>query len=137
MDAANAVSRPSPTLRARLNLSNLKAIPLMPSDPISCPYCNALLPEIRPAPGSTRLLCPRCGESFPYRGSLLSPESPGALSQARENGADPLPQGIATPAWSNRKLALVLLAGMGVVGSVFLVAALLTQTVRREHDLKL
>jgi hypothetical protein len=40
----------------------------MPDAPISCPFCNTLVPPTNSS-SSSRILCPRCGDSFPVRES--------------------------------------------------------------------
>lgn len=77
--------------------------------PLTCPYCNALVPDPVPLP-SGRVPCPRCGESFPLpagvtAGSAAGPESaaPGAVQAGRPNRAW---------YWGGTVLGLVAFAGM-------------------------
>jgi hypothetical protein len=110
-------------------------------DPICCPYCNALVPLPGEAPLGSRLLCPRCGESFLFR----SPEqpAPNAITAAPPDGlatpeAGALPCG-ARPngeprRWSNAAVAGVVLAVMLAMAVVGLTFAQLTVDVRRAQD---
>jgi hypothetical protein len=112
----------------------------MTIDPISCPYCNALLTEVDPKTASGRILCPRCGETFPFVPNPLAPFP-------KREGGEEVPQVIdrspfsrepeasaSAKRWSNRTIAFLVLALMGVVAILFLGFALQTEHIRREHD---
>jgi hypothetical protein len=67
----------------------------MPTDVLACPYCNATAaPPIGARPGQ-RIPCPRCGESFPYRGDEGAEPAP---SPAPMPVPEPEPPAPATPA---------------------------------------
>jgi hypothetical protein len=68
----------------------------MPTDVLACPYCNApAAPPTGARPGQ-RIPCPRCGESFPYRGDeAAEPAPPPALIPTTPA---PEPQAPAVPA---------------------------------------
>jgi hypothetical protein len=113
----------------------------MTIDPLSCPYCNALLTEVDPKTASGRILCPRCGETFPFVANPLVP------FPKREGGEEEVPQVIdrspfsrepeasaSAKRWSNRTIAFLVLALMGSVAILFLGFALQTEHIRREHD---
>jgi hypothetical protein len=105
----------------------------MPSDVLSCPYCNspaAVPPGARPG---QRIPCPRCGESFPYRGPTDDRVTPSAAPAPA-----PPPDAVA-PArhLSNRAVALVILVGMAAMAIIGLVYALNTEAIRRSYDVKL
>lgn len=97
----------------------------MISGQIACPYCNSRFSPAGPLPASRRLSCPRCGESFPYRGA----EREIAVPQ----DSPPVPPW-EPRRWSNRAIGGTVLAVMGAMMAVSLTAALLTEHVRREHD---
>jgi hypothetical protein len=117
-------------------------------EPISCPYCNSrVTPPGTPEPGQ-RIPCPRCGEQFPFhparsedRGSITAEETPQApqagLTDPRSSILDPRSSPSTPGRWSNRTIAAVLLGGMAAMALLGLVFALMTQTVRREHDFHL
>src|SRR5437870_4767120 len=96
----------------------------------ACPFCNATVPLPVTLPASQKIPCPRCGESVPVRPSTLngvvSPPvaSSPAVSQVR----------LATPAWSNRKVAAIVLGIMALMAAISLVYALRTTELRRSHD---
>jgi hypothetical protein len=49
------------------------------SNPITCPYCNALVAAPHSLSPSHRITCPRCGESFAVRGSATDAETAGTI----------------------------------------------------------
>jgi hypothetical protein len=103
----------------------------MPSDFPTCPYCNT---PVAPPPGARagqRIPCPRCGESFPYRGpsdDALAPSPP-----------PPVPPQPAAPPQrlSNGQVGALILGGMAVMAVIGLVYALGTQGLRRDYDFRL
>lgn len=108
----------------------------MTSEPLCCPYCNAYVtpPSNGIQPGQ-RLSCSRCGETFEFRGSLREgfDPSPSRFTMPSAPTAAPSMPRPGKP-WSNRRIALVVLAGMATMACIGLVLALATQTVRRSHD---
>ncbi len=100
----------------------------MSLDPLTCPYCNSPA-QVPPGtqPGQ-RVVCRRCGESFPYRGVAVAEPLP-----APAPTTSPLP----APAPRRRSNALVASGILGVMLLLALVAltfALQTVDVRRDHD---
>lgn len=101
----------------------------MAPQPLSCPYCNAYVtPPAHAVPGQ-RIPCPRCGEMFAYRPAddavpLLPPSELGPIPTL------PVP----TPRWSNRAVALTLLAVMGGMAVLGLTFAQMTTALRRAQD---
>lgn len=88
-----------------------------------CPYCNA---DAIITPGSRdgqRLPCPRCGETFVYRGPNILGEPP------------IIPRNIvAPPRRSNRSIAAVVLGVMTLAATLGIVYALATVGFRRNND---
>src|SRR5436309_13832282 len=103
----------------------------MASSMLTCPYCNSLVPAPEHPPQGGRLLCPRCGEAFPYR--------PLGTDQAGESHpavAAPAPGPVLdTPVWrwSNGAVAAVVLALMALLATVSLTFSLLTVQDRRNY----
>src|SRR6267378_6971691 len=100
---------------------------------ISCPYCNAHVPRPDSMPGA-RVLCPRCGEMFPYRLTEGVDDSPRFADPAR-NEIEGL--GSAGPGVSNKAVAAAVLGVMLVMAVAGLIFALQTETLRRAHDANL
>jgi hypothetical protein len=100
---------------------------------VSCPYCNS--PAVVPAGTSDgqRVPCPRCGESFPYRGpTVIDHEAPTDVSP---RAPAPAPAIQLRPAnWVVGVIVLGMMVSMALVGLAF---ALQTEGVRRAHDLRL
>jgi hypothetical protein len=107
----------------------------MPTDTISCPYCNAYVtvPEAR-SPGQ-RVLCPRCGESFSYRQPTEGePERPTSIATASGSpAADQLARSVMRRP-SNRAMAAAVLGLMLLMALISLMVGLKTVPFRRSHD---
>jgi hypothetical protein len=104
----------------------------MPSDVLTCPYCNtpaAAPPGARPG---QRIPCPRCGESFPFRGPSDDAFTPSVPPPEPPQAPAPPPRRL-----SNGQVASLLLGGMAVMAVIGLVYALSTQGIRREYDFHL
>jgi hypothetical protein len=108
----------------------------MPSDLLSCPYCNTSAAVPPGAVPGQRIPCPRCGESFPYRGpaidGAITASPPPAFAPPDEPADPPAPRRL-----SNGRIAFLVLgvmAGMALLGLAY---ALNTQTDRRAYDEKL
>jgi hypothetical protein len=120
----------------------------MTAEPISCPYCNSLVP---PASGP-RLTCPRCGESFAHRDqvsangpptdefSAARPEpaagyarTPVAYAPGSPDVGSPYALGRSSPV-SNRTIARIVVGVMALTAAAGLTFALLTVHARRSHD---
>jgi hypothetical protein len=97
----------------------------MSADPLLCPFCNALVPFIAGMVVGQKITCPNCDETFVL---TRTPESV-CLSAPRPS----LPTA-GKPTSANRRLALLVLAGMLLMAGVGLSFALITTTTRREHD---
>jgi len=103
---------------------------VMTSSTLSCPYCNAILTNVRPA--SRRVLCPHCGETFPLSSGM--PEDGAPVSSAAQTSVPDIHDEASGRRLSNRTIALSILAFMGLVAILFLGYALQTEQIRREHD---
>jgi hypothetical protein len=96
----------------------------------TCPYCNTV---VAAEPLGTRQVCPRCQEAFISRG----PDRDGnkaAISPLPASSAQAPPSGTT---WSNRRIALTVLAVMLLLAGGTVTFALLTKDWRRDHDPKL
>lgn len=102
----------------------------MSSEPLTCPYCNALLP-VGDRPASGKQICPRCGEAFAGRSG--APDDVGQASSANDLPLEPSPV-LPTQRWSNRSVAAVTLGVMASMGIVALTWALLSVEERRLRD---
>jgi hypothetical protein len=103
----------------------------MPSDILSCPYCNSAVPPPAGARPGQRIPCPRCGESFPLRETVPDEPAPAAPPPVEA----PVPP--APPRISNGRLALLILGGMVAMALIGLAYALHTQALRRSYDIEL
>ena len=96
--------------------------------PLTCPFCNAVVP---PMPGlvvGQRIACPRCGEAF-----TVSHVPEGQLAPSIAQMPDlawPAPK----PVRANRLVGGIVLAVMFVLAGVVLAYALATVQMRRDHD---
>ncbi|HZT80039.1 MAG TPA: hypothetical protein VFA26_07455, partial [Gemmataceae bacterium] len=110
----------------------------MPAAPLSCPYCNALVPLPAGARSGQRLPCPRCGEAFAYHGpdaEAVSPTPPALPPNRLDLSAGPaLAAGRRRPNWLVAAGVLGVMAVMALAGLLY---ALNTEGVRREHDWRL
>lgn len=98
----------------------------MPGDTLSCPYCNSLI-ALPPTSLGQPFFCPRCGEAFPER--LLTGTRTGIpATRTSETGA------VARTGWPNWAVAVVTLVGMALIALMALTVFLLTQEMRRQHD---
>lgn len=101
-------------------------------DPISCPYCNAIMPADAPSPAPTRT-CPRCGE-------VLPPHLAEAIQTRRSAGSLPAsslpkPQAAYRPLrGSLRRVAGIVIGIMGVMAILSFTYAWHTVEWRRARD---
>ena len=110
----------------------------MGTEPLACPYCNALVPVADAAAVGRRIPCPRCGEAFTLR---QPPPAPSPDLQSAPVAGLPA-VAAANLDWerrlrsgrNNRILAGAVLGVMGVMAAVGLAYALYTVTDRRAHD---
>ena len=106
----------------------------MVHEPLYCPYCNASVPVPSGAVAGQRLFCPRCGDSFVWRapGGEAIQASPPSMPAPRPPNAAPAPPSDRRSA--NRKVALLVVGVMLLMGGVGLAYALWTEQTRRSHD---
>src|SRR5688572_12154016 len=97
------------------------------SQAVTCPYCNSVLSVTALRDGKET--CPRCGEILPETVTRLLEGGNGAGQPAAETSPA---SGSKRP--SNRKVALLILAGMFVVAAGALAFMLATQPQRRDRD---
>jgi hypothetical protein len=103
-----------------------------------CPFCNSRFALGDPSPAQ-RITCPRCGESFAWRPASEDTEQGVALEEPGSADANLLlssnaPVTAAQPRFSNRTVALLVLALMSVMAGIGLVFMVQTQQVRRGYD---
>src|SRR5438094_7175854 len=94
----------------------------MSSPSLSCPYCNAILTESDLRSDRGRVLCPRCGETFPLP-TGNQPSNPPVVGQ-EGLARSPLtthhsPVTTAHSPFSNRAIAFSILAFMGLLAAGF------------------
>ncbi len=103
---------------------------------LTCPYCNASLGVQADWSAGQRIVCPRCGDSFPLRfGDSFTAQQP--VSHPTETGittSAPTSDAAAPPRWSNRLIAGVLLGLMLLMAVGSLIFMLMTQEQRRSYD---
>jgi hypothetical protein len=102
------------------------------TEPLSCPYCNALVISPAGAQPGQRVPCARCGETFSLPASFAStPQDASALPTGDEQPsvAPPQPQ-----RWPNALVAAIVVGGMMLIAALVLQFALLTKEDRRNND---
>jgi predicted Zn finger-like uncharacterized protein len=88
---------------------------------VSCPYCNHAF-AINEPPAGGRVMCPRCGETFPFRGPV---DDDGDEPAFRDGPAVAPPvQATARRGWSARRTVAV----AGVLGLIGLAVGLIVAT---------
>jgi hypothetical protein len=87
----------------------------MTPEPLTCPYCNARVPAPAPGEARTRIPCPRCGETFPYR----PPETTAVVS-----GTPPAANGSPAPPRLLRAAPTHLAVQIGIVSVLVVLASL-------------
>jgi hypothetical protein len=112
----------------------------MTTEPVTCPYCNALVTVAPGTAGGERVPCRRCGESFtlsPLAAPATTDIGTGPPAQAPAHA----PDFSATRHWSigrspgaDRRLALLILGVMACMAAGALAFALSTQSFRRDND---
>ena len=109
----------------------------LPDTPF-CPYCNAATPLPPGTRTGQRVVCPRCGESFPWRGAVWEdgtlPPPRTAESLPAVPFRPPAPVKAAPRRPSNALVAVAVLGGMALLALVAMTFALQTVGVRRDHD---
>jgi hypothetical protein len=114
----------------------------MSSEILTCPYCNASLSPQADWSAGQRIVCPRCGDSFPLRlgDSFTDRPHPPQLSEtAIKSGGPNVPSApfssISLPSGrSNRLIAGVVLGLMLLMAVGGLTFMLMTQEQRRAYD---
>ena len=113
----------------------------MNTEPLTCPYCNALVPASDQAAAGRRVPCPRCGEAFTLRRPLPAPspelQTGPSVSLTAPYGAEFDVERRLRMRRGNRLLAGVVFGVMGVMGAVGLSFALYTQPERRANDTRM
>jgi hypothetical protein len=111
----------------------------MTPETLSCPYCNSSVSVSPTVKAGQRVRCPRCQEWFPYRAGERGHE----IGDEFESGRVPALQqpfpGIEEPSlmrlrWTNRSLAITVLAVMAMMAAVGLIFAWVTVQDRRKRD---
>jgi hypothetical protein len=103
---------------------------------LTCPYCNASLGIQAGWSAGQRIVCPRCGDSFPLRFSdSFTDRQPASLPT--ETGITtnaPAPEVSLPSRWSNRLVAGIVLGVMFLMAGGSLIFMLMTQEQRRAYD---
>src|SRR5947208_2322997 len=103
----------------------------MTLEPLTCPYCNTLLPPPPGAASGQRILCPRCGDSFVLSAGDQTP-SAAIHSQPEAPKPEVRTWPLAKPIRANRRLAVLILGIMACIFAGALAFALSTQEFRRQ-----
>src|SRR5579871_4754857 len=109
----------------------------MTTETLTCPYCNASLRRQADWSAGQRIVCPRCGDSFPLRfsDSITDQPRPSQLAQTGMTAELPDKEVVPLPSrWSNRLIASVVLGVMFLMAGGGLVFMLMTQEQRRAYD---
>src|SRR5579871_5891314 len=109
----------------------------MTTETLTCPYCNASLRRQADWSAGQRIVCPRCGDSFPLRfsDSITDQPRPSQLAQTGMTAELPDKEVVPLPSrWSNRLIASVVLGLMLLMAGGGLVFMLMTQEQRRAYD---
>jgi hypothetical protein len=108
----------------------------MTTQTLTCPYCNASLGIQAGWSAGQRIVCPRCGDSFPLRFSDSFTDQP-PCSRPGETGITTNAPGaeVSLPSrWSNRLIAGMVIGFMLLMAGGGLVFMLMTQQQRRAYD---
>lgn len=108
----------------------------MSAETLTCPYCNAAFAvQAGWSPGQ-RIICPRCGDSFPLRfedSFTDRPRPTPPAATAITTGAEP--SRVSLPSrWSNRLIGGVVVVVMLLMAGGGLAFMLMTQEQRRAYD---
>jgi hypothetical protein len=109
----------------------------MTTQTLTCPYCNASLGIKAGWSAGQRIVCPRCGDSFPLRLNDSFTDRPRPSQPVQTGNTAELPKKEEVPLpwrWSNRLIAGVVLSVMVLMAGGGLVFMLLTQEQRRGYD---
>ncbi len=94
------------------------------AESLSCPYCNALVPPSAATLPGARLLCPRCGETFPARSPGAEAIAAGPPTQVPASSAADQPALLES---TRAHVAVQLAVVSGLVVGVSLVLRLLSE----------
>ena len=108
----------------------------MTTQTLTCPYCNASLGIQAGWSAGQRIVCPRCGDSFPFRFSDSFTDRPPATrpSETGITANAPAPEVSLPSRWSNRLIAGMVLGVMFLMAGGGLAFMLMTQEQRRGYD---
>src|SRR5437764_624002 len=109
----------------------------MTAEPLTCPYCNALIPDAGGATVGQRVPCPRCGEAFTLK--QPRPRISAELQTAPANapaltGVDFDVERRLRMRRANHRMATAILAVMLLGAIISLTFALYSQPERRAND---
>ena len=96
--------------------------------PLTCPFCNAVVPPMSGLTVGQRIACPRCGEVFAVSHVPEGQVAPSIAQMPELVGEAP------KPVRANRILGGAVLGVMLVMAGIGLAYALATVQMRREHD---
>src|SRR5438270_11582173 len=112
---------------------------------LTCPYCDAFIDPAATGGGAQpgRVVCPRCGESFNPTTGFRSDQT--AIAPGRESVRGDVPfresvlddivlSPVEKPHARNRPVGLGILGVMAVLFATALTYALVTSSLRRDHD---
>jgi hypothetical protein len=109
----------------------------MTTETLTCPYCNASLGIQAGWSAGQRIVCPRCGDSFPLRLNDSFTDRPRPPQPAETGITSELPSKEEVPLpsrWSNRLIGCGVLCVMLFMAGGGLVFMLMTQEQRRAYD---
>src|SRR5439155_18930680 len=101
-------------------------------EPLSCPYCNALVVPPAGARAGERVPCARCGETFSLPSSFETADDGRSEVPARETSPVALPE---VRRWPNALVAAIVVGSMMLLAALVLRFALLTKEDRRGNDI--
>src|SRR5262245_60000194 len=102
------------------------------TEPLSCPYCNALVVPPSGARAGERVPCARCGETFTLPASFQASADPNPSPAADGPALAPPP---VVRRWPNALVAAIVVGCMMLLAAGVLQFALLTQGERRGNDI--
>ncbi|MBI1915296.1 MAG: hypothetical protein HYS12_11240 [Planctomycetes bacterium] len=101
------------------------------TEPLSCPYCNALVVPPAGARAGQRVPCARCGETFTLPASFEIADDGRSDVPVREAPPAALPQ---VRRWPNALVAALVVGSMMLLAALVLRFAVLTKDDRRNND---
>ncbi|HEY7327381.1 MAG TPA: hypothetical protein VH592_07075 [Gemmataceae bacterium] len=109
----------------------------MTTETLTCPYCNAAISIQAGCSAGQRIVCPRCGDSFPLRSNDSFTDRPRPSQPAQTGISAELPNKEEVPLpsrWSNRLIGCGVVCVMLFMAGGGLVFMLMTQEQRRAYD---